>query len=262
MMSDHSTNSPIPPVPDDADQGNLYLIRILAAVIDAGDPFARGRSQRVLRYCRAMADELGFEADALRNLEIAALLRTLGRTAIERDVLLKPGGLTDAERAHVQTHPEVGYQILSQVPGLEGAAELVRAHQEQPDGSGYPRGLSEAEIPLGSQVLMVASAYDALTSDRPYRAGLRSEDAITELDRCAGSQFSAQVVTAFKTAISRGIEISDDEHPLDVAERKAADKLDPAVYRQASAQNLEIELPDDFEFPSAGELNERASDAA
>jgi len=172
----------------------LETIRMLAAAIDAVDPFTRGRSYRVSRFCRAVARRLEMSrADSL-DLEFAALLHDIGRVAILHDVLMKPAALSHADRAAVHTHPEVGYQILRRVPALRGAAALVRAHHEQPDGRGYPQGLSGEEIPLGSRVLSVIASFDAMTTDRPYRRGRSCEEAYDELRAHAGSMFDSKLV--------------------------------------------------------------------
>jgi HD-GYP domain-containing protein (c-di-GMP phosphodiesterase class II) len=172
----------------------LPTVRRLASVIDAADPFTRGRAYRVSRYAVRIAEELGVDARTTHEIELAGLLHNIGRVAIHRDVLLKSGRLTDAERREIETHPDVAYAILGDIPALAPAAELVRAHHERPDGRGYPRGLGGKEIPLGSQIVMVASAFDAMTSDRPYRPGLSAERALEELRAGAGSQFSKKAV--------------------------------------------------------------------
>ncbi len=231
----------------------LYVIRVMAAVMDAADPYARGRSNRILGYARATAGKLGLEGSAFRDVEIAALLHDVGRTAIERDILLKPGALTSDERAQVQTHPEVGYELLRRVSDLVGAADLIRAHHEQPDGRGYPRGLSGDDVPLGSQIILVASAYDALTTDRPYRAGLDRDQALEEIRRCEGTQFLSCVVDAFEESLREGsVEFEDEAFPLAVA-TDGIPCLSPSAYMHHGSRSLEIDLPDDFQFPDTPE---------
>lgn len=175
----------------------LLTVRALTSVIDAGDPFARGRSLRISRFALQVGRELGVPEGELPDLELGALLHDLGRSAILRDVVMSPRPLDAGERAVVQTHPTIGYEMLRDIPGLEAAAEMVWTHHERPDGGGYPRGLAADQIPIGARVIMVCAAYDAMTQDRPYRRGLSSRAACEELRRCAGQQFFPDVVNAF-----------------------------------------------------------------
>jgi len=172
----------------------LRLVKVLASIIDADDPFTAGRSYRVSHYAVRIGRKMGLVRHELEELEIASLLHDIGRTALRNDVFAKPGKLDQKEMATMSTHPQTGYYILKEVPGLEGAAELVRCHHEQPDGRGYPRGLEDKEIPLGSKIIMVAAAFDAMTSERPYRPGLPPEEAYGELRKYTGSMFASDVV--------------------------------------------------------------------
>lgn len=178
----------------DQSSGLLPTVRRLACAIDAADPFTRGRAYRVSRYAVRIAETLGLRPCEVEEIEYAALLHNIGRVAIHRDVLLKSGRLTDDERREVETHPQVAYEVLRDIAPLKQAAELVLAHTERPDGSGYPRGLEGRAIPVGSQIIKVASAFDAMTSDRPYRSGLSPEAAFGELQNGAGTEFDARAV--------------------------------------------------------------------
>ncbi len=175
----------------------LLTVRTLMSVVDAGDPFARGRSLRISRYAVRTARELGVNEEALAAIELGALLHDLGRTAVLNDVTLAPRPLDRGERTLMQAHPQIGHEMLACIPGLEQAAEIVWAHHEQPDGKGYPRGLAADQIPLGARLVMVCAAYDAMTEDRPYRRGLTPRAACAELRQHAGTQFFADVVEAF-----------------------------------------------------------------
>lgn len=181
----------------DSRQPLLQTVRALTSVIDASDPFTRGRSLRISRYAVRIARELGVPENELIDIELGALLHDLGRNAILHDVVQSPRPLDAGERAVVQTHPTIGRDILKVIPGLEAAAEIVWTHHERPDGAGYPRGLAADQIPIGARVIMVCAAYDAMTEDRPYRRGLSSRAACEELRRCAGQQFFPDVVNAF-----------------------------------------------------------------
>lgn len=175
----------------------LLTVRALCSVIDSADVHTRGRSLRVARYSVRVARHMGLPESEYETIELGALLHDLGRTAILNDVLLRPRPLDAGERAVVQTHPTIGWELIKDIPGLEGAAEIVYAHHERPDGAGYPRGLECDAVPMGARIVMVAAAYDAMTEDRPYRRGLTSRAACDELIRNAGTQFFPEVVHAF-----------------------------------------------------------------
>ncbi len=175
----------------------LLTVRALMSVVDAADPFARGRSLRIGRYSVRVARELGVPEAELETIELGALLHDIGRTALLHDVTLRPRPLDQGERAIVQTHPTIGWEMLGGIPGLEEAADIVWTHHERPDGRGYPRALAAGQISLGARVVMVCSAYDAMTEDRPYRRGLAPRAACEELRLNAGTQFFPEVVDAF-----------------------------------------------------------------
>jgi putative nucleotidyltransferase with HDIG domain len=175
----------------------LLTVRALMSIVDASDTFSRGRSLRVSRYSSRIARDLGLSETALTSLELGALLHDIGRTALLHDVTVQPRPLDVGERAIVQTHPTIGWEMIKDIPGLEEAAEIVWAHHERPDGKGYPRGLSGDQVPVGARIVMVCSAYDAMTEDRPYRRGLTPRAACEELHRHSGTQFYPEVVDAF-----------------------------------------------------------------
>ena len=184
---------PAPPIPAGPD-AYAATIRTLASVIDASDPFARGRSERIARISVKVGARLGLSVAELRDLEYAALLHDIGKTAIHYDILLKAGRLSEREAESVRNHPEIGWRILKEIPILANAADMVLAHHEQPDGKGYPKGLSGKAVPVGSRIIMAVAAYDAMVSDRPYRTGLSSEDALQELRKCSDKMFYRDVV--------------------------------------------------------------------
>ena len=180
----------------EAGPGHLPVVRRLASAIDVSDPARRGRGYRVSHFSRQVGEALGMQGRELVDLEYAAWLHDIGRTALHYEVMLKPGELDQRERDVVRSHPQIGYEILRDLPGLSRAAVIVRSHHEQPNGSGYPRGLMDRDIPLGSRIIMAVSAFDSMTSDRPYRNGLTPIDAYSELRSHAGSMFFAEVVEA------------------------------------------------------------------
>jgi putative nucleotidyltransferase with HDIG domain len=175
----------------------LLTVRALMSVVDASDPFARGRSLRVSRYAVRTAHELGVPQAELETIELGALLHDIGRTALLNDVTLRPRPLDQGERTIVQTHPTIGWEMLAGIPGLEEAANIVWTHHERPDGRGYPRALAADLVPVGARAVMVCSAYDAMTEDRPYRRGLTPRAACNELRTNAGTQFFPEVVEVF-----------------------------------------------------------------
>src|SRR5262245_39005252 len=181
----------------DPTQTLIRTVDTLSRVIDAADPHTRGRSLRIARYAVRVARELGTPESKLADIELGALLHDIGRSAILNDVVQTPRALDAGERAIVQTHPTIGWEMLRDIPGLQACAEIVYTHHEPPDGKGYPRQLSAEKIPLGARVVMVCAAYDAMTEERPYRHGLPPQAACDELKRHAGTQFFPEVVDAF-----------------------------------------------------------------
>jgi len=182
----------------------LATVRALMSVIDAFDPFTRGQSFRISKYAVRVARHMGVPDEQLEEIEYGALLHDIGRAAIHLDVLGSDRLLDAQERTAMQTHPTVGYEIVRTLPFMQAAAEIVYAHHEQPDGRGYPRGLRGHEIPIGSRIIMVAAAFDAMTRERPYRHGLSAANAYDELRRHAGAQFFRDVVEAFITLHESG----------------------------------------------------------
>lgn len=175
----------------------LLTVRALISVIDGADALTRGRSVRIARYAVRVARQMGIPETEWETIELGALLHDLGRVAVLRDVLSRPGALDSGERTLVQAHAAIGWEMIRDIPGLEAAADIVHSHHEQPDGKGYPRGLPVDLIPKGARIVMVCAAYDAMTEERPYRRGLPREIAVGELQHHAGTQFFPDVVEAF-----------------------------------------------------------------
>jgi len=184
--------------------GYMTALRMLASAVDAGDSFARGRSYRISRFSARIAEHMGLSERDVEDVECAALLHDIGRTAIHLDVLNRPHLLSSEERAVIRTHPGVSYEILKHIPFLARAAEIAYAHHEQPDGKGYPRGLLGEAIPKGSRIIMVAATFDSMTSDSPYRQALSTAEACGELRAQAGTQFFPDVVAAISELVSTG----------------------------------------------------------
>ena len=174
-------------------------LEALVGALDARDQETKGHSVRVAQYMLTIAEALGVKRGSPEwtNMQRGALLHDVGKIGVSDNILLKPGKLTPEEWEDMRRHPEIGYNILRDVRFLQGAAEIVLAHHERWDGGGYPRGLREDEIPLGSRIFTVVDTFDSMTSDRPYRKALAARAALDEILRCGGSQFDPLVVEAF-----------------------------------------------------------------
>jgi putative nucleotidyltransferase with HDIG domain len=168
----------------------------LAHAVDGRDAYTGHHSYMVGELAGRIAKRMGLARDEVELARLAGRLHDIGKLAIPEDILRKPGPLNDAERLVLERHPHIGYRMLESL-GIEPVATWVLHHHERWDGRGYPEGLEEEEIPLGSRILFVADAYDAMTSDRVYRGKLSHEDAVAELERCAGAQFDPTVVQVF-----------------------------------------------------------------
>ena len=174
-------------------EAHINTVAALTSALDASDPFTHGHSFRVSRYALIIARVMGMSARDLEMLEYSALLHDIGKIAIQNDVLLKVGPLTEEEWRSLRSHPNIGADIVEQLKFLDEAAHIIRCHHERPDGSGYPRGLKGEAVPLGARILNVVDAFDAMTSDRPYRKALPIGKVIKELRTYRGTQFDAQV---------------------------------------------------------------------
>ena len=178
------------------------MVLSMAIALEARDPYTRGHSDRVKRYCRAIARQMGLPTKQIRELERAALLHDIGKIAIPDAILSKPAPLTPPEFAQVQLHPEKSVDLIRLIPNPEDTLLAIRHHHERVDGKGYPDGLSDDNIPLEARILAVADAYDALTSERPYRKSFTHEEALQILKENANIQWDAQVIKASIKALS------------------------------------------------------------
>ena len=167
----------------------------LARAVDARDVYTGSHSQRVAELAARTARRLGLAGEEVELTRLAASLHDLGKLAIPEEILRKPGPLTEPERIVLERHPQIGFRMLESL-GVDPVADWVLHHHERWDGSGYPDGVSGEGIPLGARIIFVADAYDAMISERVYRRRVSPEEAIAELDRCAGTQFDPRVVAA------------------------------------------------------------------
>ena len=174
-----------------------HTLEVLGAAIDLRDSPTAGHSRRVFLYSIEIAKAMGGLESQMRNIAMGAWLHDIGKLAIPDAILLKPGPLTDEERAIMQRHAQIGYDLLKGIPFLADAAEIIFAHHERCDGSGYPRGLKAGEIPAGASIFAVADTFDAMTSDRPYRRALPFQASREVIERGAGKQYDSQVAKVF-----------------------------------------------------------------
>ena len=179
------------------EEAYISMVRVLAASLDARDPYTMGHSTRVARMSCLLGRRLGMDEEELSNLERAAIFHDLGKIQTPDDVLLKGERLSHAEEAQMRSHPVDGTEILRMAPSLHRYIPVVRAHHEWYNGEGYPDGIKGDEIPLHAQIIALADAFDAMTTERPYREALSSEEAIDEILQSRGTQFSPDLADAF-----------------------------------------------------------------
>lgn len=182
----------------------LASLQALADALEVKDAYTWGHSTRVSLYAMAIAREMQMERGLLDQLELGSRLHDIGKIGVREAVLNKPGPLTDAEYAHVMEHPVIGWRLLAPLlTDMPHALSVVRSHHERFDGRGIPDQLHGTEIPLVARITAVADSFDAMTSGRSYRDGLSVQEALDELQRCAGSQFDPACVEAFARALDR-----------------------------------------------------------
>ena len=173
------------------------LAETLVSALDLREHETGMHSKRVACHTLVLARRFMSKPDALQQIYWGALLHDIGKIGIADTILLKPESLTESEWEEMHTHPEKGYQLISQIPNMNETAQIILCHEEHFDGSGYPRNLKGDKIPLGARLFMVIDTLDAITSDRPYRKGDSFDTAKDEIMRMAGSQFDPQAVEAF-----------------------------------------------------------------
>jgi HD-GYP domain-containing protein (c-di-GMP phosphodiesterase class II) len=169
----------------------------LAEAIEAKDPYTKGHCGRVAAYSLVLAKEAGYPADGLETLEFGAFLHDIGKIGIRDAVLLKPGPLDDAEWAHMREHPIKGHDIASKIAMLHPIMPAVRNHHERWDGGGYPDKMKDTEIPLVARIVAIADAYDAMSTDRPYKKALSLEECEGILRKTAGKMYDPDLIEVF-----------------------------------------------------------------
>ena len=181
----------------DLERSYDITLEALGEALDLRDAETEGHSRRVTAFTIAIAKRMGLPKDEINVIARGAFLHDIGKMGIRDNILRKPGKLTTEEVSIMKEHAYLGYKILKNIPFLTAAAEIVYAHQERYDGTGYPRGLKGEEIPLGARIFSLADTLDAMTSDRPYRAAQTVQAARKEIEDWAGRQFDPAIVKTF-----------------------------------------------------------------
>jgi putative nucleotidyltransferase with HDIG domain len=173
------------------------MLSVLSRVIEARDPYTKGHSARVTALAEAVARRLGWSNAEIALLRLGGPLHDIGKLAVSNEVLRKPGQLDEREMDEIRQHPSIGAKMLMRLSAFREALPYVLYHHERWDGTGYPSGKSGEAIPIEARVLAVADAFDAMTSDRPYRTALTRDEALAEVARGAGTQFDPEIARVF-----------------------------------------------------------------
>jgi putative nucleotidyltransferase with HDIG domain len=197
-------------------------IAALASALDASDPYTRGHSDRVTEYAKKVARAMGLSEREIESIEFAGRLHDIGKIGIDRSILRKRSRLNDREYQEMQKHPNMGAEIAGKLKFLKKAEGYVSHHHERYDGKGYPDGLKGEKIPLGARILGVVDAFDAMTSDRPYRPALSVDIAVQELEKGVGKQFDPNITEVFIRLI-KSDEMLVQEHKVDNSQEHKVD---------------------------------------
>jgi HD-GYP domain-containing protein (c-di-GMP phosphodiesterase class II) len=182
---------------EQVDAMHTSLICALNQLLDLKDLNTGFHSTRLAEWAMRVAQEMGMDESSFRNLEVAALLHDIGKMGIPDAILRKPAKLTSEEYELMKKHPEYGWGAIRLFPTLNRASLFILHHHESYDGKGYPAGLRDSEIPIGSRIVSVIDSFDAMVSSRPYRKGLPFEEAMRRLHESSGTQFDPAVVKCF-----------------------------------------------------------------
>jgi putative nucleotidyltransferase with HDIG domain len=189
-------------------------VHAFAMAIDAKDEYTKGHSHRVSAYCSALAREMGLPEDEVEGIRIAGLLHDIGKIAIDKSIINKASKLTKKESLELSSHPMVGYDILSKVKfPWKGIQRMIRNHHEKLDGTGYPDRLEKSSISLGARMMALVDAFDAMTTDRPYRRRLGLTDVMMEIKENLGIQFDPVITRSFLTVIRKEV-AGEVAHPV------------------------------------------------
>jgi putative nucleotidyltransferase with HDIG domain len=191
---------------DQLERAKLSFATALVATLDARDRYTAGHSAAVAIYARDIAARLGLSSEDQQLAHLCGLVHDIGKIGLPAGLLEKPGPLTLEERRQMEEHSAIGERILAKVEDYAEIARIVRHHHERWDGQGYPDRLGDEEIPLLSRIIAVADAYNAMTSDRPYRDAMPSRVARMRLAQSVESQFDTSVVAAFEAVLAASAE--------------------------------------------------------
>jgi putative nucleotidyltransferase with HDIG domain len=192
------------------EEAYVGMVEVIAASIEARDPYTLGHSKRVTALSCMLGERLGFSGEELEHLKKACLLHDVGKIQTRDDILLKQHSLTHPEKEKMREHAIAGAEILMKASSLHRYVEIVQGHHEWYDGSGYPDGKRGQEIPVHAQIIALADAFDAMTSTRPYRTGLSIQEAIDEILRFRGTQFSPELTDVFVEVV-KGVTLIETE---------------------------------------------------
>jgi len=174
------------------------VIRVLIKIVEEKDSYTKGHSENVTKLAVKLAQKLGLNEDQVHEIKEASLLHDIGKIAIDKEILNKPGPLTEEECRKIKEHPEIGARIVGQSHAFKNLISGIRHHHEKYSGGGYPNpNLKKRKIPLYARIISIADAWDAMRSDRAYRRALSREEAISEIHRCSGDQFDPEIVPVF-----------------------------------------------------------------
>jgi len=180
-------------------------ISALAATVEAKDPYTKGHCERVAMISRVMAERIGMNESAIKDLSLAAILHDIGKIGVEGQIITKLGPLDDVEINDMMHHPVIGARILSPLSTMGRVSLYVKHHHEHYDGTGYPSGLRDEVIPLPSRIIHLVDAYDAMTSNRPYRPALSRGEALKRIRKGQGAQFDPKLVKLFFSLEREGV---------------------------------------------------------
>ena len=183
----------------------INTIKSLVQTLEAKDKYTEGHSHRVAENSLQIAHALGMDLREQEEIKLAGLLHDIGKIGIHESILNKRGRLTDDEYAHIKTHPLISQRILEPIPQFKGVVSIIRHHHEFFDGSGYPDGLVGKKIPTGARILTICDAFDAMTSDRPYRDSLANDLAYNILERNSAIQFDPDLLKVFYKTKGRAL---------------------------------------------------------
>lgn len=189
----------------------LKELREIGSLIDSQVPYRDGHTQRVTEYSLKIGEQFGLSDEDMVILETASLLHDFGKIGVDEEILMKPSSLTDCEKEEVEKHVLRGFYMLDGFTELEEVIKGVKSHHESYNGTGYPEGLSQNNIPLIGRIIAIADAYDAMTNDRPYRKAKTKQEAIEELKRFAGKQFDPKIVEIFIEILERQPEQTNND---------------------------------------------------